>query len=40
MSENIEYMGAIAKGIFGSDDLRKADWNQVSIVFEVDAARV
>ena len=37
MSENMEYMGAIAMGIFDSEDLRKADWKQVSIVFEVDA---
>ncbi|MES5097016.1 hypothetical protein ABUK73_02175 [Agrobacterium sp. BA1120] len=36
MSENMEYMGAIAKAIFNSQEMQRLDWTQASIVFEVD----
>ncbi len=36
MSENMEYMGAIAKAIFNSKEMQQLDWTQGSIVFEVD----
>jgi len=36
MSENMDYMGAIAKAILNSKELQQLEWTQVSVVFEID----
>jgi len=36
MSENMEYMGAIARAIFNSQEMQPLEWTEVSIVFELD----
>jgi hypothetical protein len=36
-SENMEYMGNIARAIIDSDELENVDWLSFSIVFEIDA---